>query len=92
MTISIEKLSLKEKIGYGFGDAASSMFWKLIFGMYLVVFLYRHVLGISAAAGGNHVPWWLVCGIPAFDPYSLESSADRTKSRYGENTGLTCCG
>ena len=34
-----DKVSLKEKIGYGLGDAASSMFWK-IFGMYLMFFLY----------------------------------------------------
>ncbi len=34
-----EHIKLKEKIGYGLGDAASSMFWKL-FTMYLLFFLY----------------------------------------------------
>ena len=29
-------VTFREKIGYGFGDMASSMFWK-IFGMYLLV-------------------------------------------------------
>lgn len=32
-------IKLTEKIGYGFGDMASSMFWKL-FGAYLMIF-YR---------------------------------------------------
>ena len=30
-------IKLTEKIGYGFGDMASSMFWKL-FGAYLMIF------------------------------------------------------
>ena len=30
-------ITLKEKIGYGLGDMASSMFWKL-FGSYLMIF------------------------------------------------------
>ena len=30
-------IKLKEKIGYGLGDMASSMFWKL-FGSYLMIF------------------------------------------------------
>ena len=49
--MSIQKISLKEKIGYGFGDAASSMFWK-IFGMYSL-FFYTDVFGITAAAAGT---------------------------------------
>ena len=46
-----EKIKLREKIGYGFGDAASSMFWK-IFGMYSL-FFYTDVFGITAAAAGT---------------------------------------
>mgnify|MGYP000559332801 CR=1 FL=1 len=33
-------IKLTEKIGYGFGDMASSMFWKL-FGAYLMIFYIR---------------------------------------------------
>lgn len=44
-------ISFKEKLGYGFGDAASSMFWKL-FGMYLL-FFYTDVFGMEAAAVGT---------------------------------------
>ena len=36
-------IKLTEKIGYGFGDMASSMFWKL-FGAYLMIF-YTDVYG-----------------------------------------------
>ncbi|WP_111977122.1 MFS transporter [Algibacillus agarilyticus] len=46
-----ERPGLKEKIGYGFGDFASSMFWKL-FSVYLMIF-YTDVFGISAAAVGT---------------------------------------
>lgn len=41
-------IKLTEKIGYGFGDMASSMFWKL-FGAYLMIF-YTDVFGLPAAA------------------------------------------
>ena len=41
-------IKLKEKIGYGLGDMASSMFWKL-FGSYLMIF-YTDVFGMSAAS------------------------------------------
>ncbi len=47
---STNKITIKEKIGYGLGDAASSMFWKL-FGMYLL-FFYTDVFGIDAAVVG----------------------------------------
>ena len=39
----MEHVKLREKIGYGLGDAASSMFWKL-FTMYLL-FFYTDVVG-----------------------------------------------
>jgi GPH family glycoside/pentoside/hexuronide:cation symporter len=32
--MTTERIGFKEKVAYGFGDAASSMFWKL-FSMYL---------------------------------------------------------
>ena len=46
-------IKLTEKIGYGFGDMASSMFWKL-FGAYLMIF-YTDVFGLPAAMVGYHV-------------------------------------
>ena len=37
--------SISEKIGYGFGDMASSMFWKVF--SYYLPFFYANVFGIS---------------------------------------------
>lgn len=73
-------LSLKEKIGYGFGDAASSMFWKL-FGMY-IMFFYTDVFGISAAVVGT---MFLVTrvGDAILDPF-IGIVADRTNTRWGK--------
>src|ERR1700744_105521 len=74
------KLSLREKIGYGFGDAASSMFWKL-FSMYLM-FFYTDIFGIAAATVGT---MFLVTRIwdAAFDPF-VGVLGDRTESRWGK--------
>lgn len=79
MTIT-NKLSLKEKIGYGFGDAASSMFWKL-FSMYLM-FFYTDIFGISAVAVGT---MFLITRIwdASFDPF-VGILADRTQTRWGK--------
>ena len=76
----IEKITLKEKIGYGFGDAASSMFWK-IFGMYSL-FFYTDVLGITAAAAGT---MFLIARLwDSFFDVFVGIISDRTKSRYGK--------
>ena len=74
------KLRLQEKIGYGFGDAASSMFWKL-FSMYLM-FFYTDIFGIPAAAVGT---MFLVTRIwdAAFDPF-VGILGDRTETRWGK--------
>ena len=57
---------MREKIANGFGDAASSMFWKL-FSMSLR-FFYTEVFGIAAAAVGT---MFLVTRTwdAAFDPF-----------------------
>ncbi|MRT92050.1 MFS transporter [Ancylomarina sp. 16SWW S1-10-2] len=76
----IEKVSLREKIGYGFGDAASSMFWK-IFSIFLPIF-YTDVFGISAAAVGTML---LVTRIwdTANDPI-MGIVCDRTNTKWGK--------
>ncbi|WP_185155711.1 MFS transporter [Dysgonomonas sp. 521] len=73
------KVTLKEKVGYGFGDMASSMFWK-IFGMYSL-FFYTDVFGIEAAAAGT---MFLIARLwdSAFDLF-VGILADRTKTRWG---------
>lgn len=73
-------IKLREKVGYGFGDMASSMFWKL-FGSYLMIF-YTDVFGLPAAVVGT---MFLVTRIwdSAFDPI-VGAIADRTHSRWGK--------
>lgn len=73
-------ITFKEKIGYGFGDAASSMFWKL-FGMYLL-FFYTDVFGMEAAAVGT---MFLITRVwdSFFDPV-VGIIADRTETRWGK--------
>ncbi len=74
------RLKLREKIGYGVGDAACSMYWK-IFTMYLVYF-YTDIFGITAAAAGTLL---LVTRIwdTANDPL-MGVIADRTSTKYGK--------
>ena len=72
-------ISLKEKIGYGLGDAASSMFWK-IFGMY-ALFFYTDVMGITAAAAGT---MFLIARVwDSFFDLFVGVMADRTKTKWG---------
>ncbi|MDR2005402.1 MAG: MFS transporter [Prevotella sp.] len=72
-------IALKEKIGYGFGDMASSMFWK-IFGMYSL-FFYTDVFGITVAAAGT---MFLVVRVwDSFFDLFVGIVADRTKTRWG---------
>ena len=75
----MQKIKLKEKIGYGLGDMASSMFWK-IFGMYFL-FFYTDVFGITAAAAGT---MFLIARVwDAFFDILVGIVSDRTKTRWG---------
>lgn len=73
-------VSLKEKIGYGFGDMASSMFWK-IFSAYLMIF-YTDIFGLGPAVVGT---MFLITRVwdSLFDPV-VGVVADRTTSRWGK--------
>ncbi|SPZ85642.1 Inner membrane symporter yicJ [Sphingobacterium multivorum] len=75
-----ERITLKEKIGYGLGDAASSMFWKL-FGMYLM-FFYTDIFGMEAKVVGT---MFLVTRVwdSLFDPI-IGVLSDRTQSKWGK--------
>ena len=74
------KLKLTEKVSYGFGDFASSIFWKL-FSMFLL-FFYTDVFGISAAAAGT---MFLLTRIwdAGNDPL-MGVICDRTNTRWGK--------
>lgn len=74
------KLSLKEKIGYGFGDAASNFYWAII-GSYLV-FFYTDIFGISATAVA--VMMVITKFIDACTDPLIGALADRTNTRWGK--------
>ena len=75
-----QKLKLKEKVAYGFGDFASSMFWKM-FSVYLL-FFYTDVFGISAAVVGT---MFLVTRIwDALNDPIMGIIADRTNTKWGK--------
>ena len=72
--------TLKEKIGYGFGDMASSMFWK-VFSAYLPIFytnVFKLDLGLAAVLFLVTKIWDAVS-----DPM-MGIIADRTNSRWGK--------
>lgn len=75
-----DKVTLREKIGYGLGDASSSMFWKL-FGMYLM-FFYTDIFGMEAKVVGT---MFLITRVwdSFFDPI-VGIFADRTNSKWGK--------
>ncbi|MEO6136896.1 MAG: MFS transporter [Ginsengibacter sp.] len=75
-----QTLPIKEKVAYGFGDFASSMFWKL-FSVYLL-FFYTDVFGIAAAAAGT---MFLITRIwdTALDPI-IGIISDRTNTKWGK--------
>lgn len=74
------KISFKEKVGYGMGDAASSMFWK-IFSVYLM-FFYTDIYGLAPAVVGT---MFLITRVwdSCFDVF-VGILADRTKTRWGK--------
>jgi len=72
--------ALREKIGYGFGDMASSMFWKIF--SYYLPFFYAHVFGLTVRQAAM---LFLVTRIwdAVSDPL-MGIVADRTVSRWGK--------
>lgn len=74
------KLSWREKIGFGVGDAGFNFYWAII-GSYLV-FFYTDVFGISAAAAATMVTLTKV--IDAVTDPIMGGIADRTNTRWGK--------
>ena len=77
--LSYEKLSFKEKLGYGLGDSASNFFFQ-VFNIFLLYY-YTDVFGLAPAAVGT---MFLVTKvIDALSDPVMGLIADRTKSRWG---------
>jgi GPH family glycoside/pentoside/hexuronide:cation symporter len=77
---SAERLTMREKFSYGFGDLASCLYWQTI-STYLAIF-YTDIFGITAAAAGT------MMGLSRFsdaffDPV-MGMLSDRTRSRWGK--------
>ena len=71
---------LREKIGYGFGDMSSSMFWKIF--SYYLPFFYSNIFGLSLADAGM-----LMLITRVWDAVSdpmMGVIADRTHTRWGK--------
>ena len=74
------KSTLKEKIGYGFGDMSSSMFWKIF--SYYLPFFYSNIFGLSLIDAGVLV---LVTRIwDAVSDPMMGVIADRTNTKWGK--------
>ncbi len=72
--------NLKEKIGYGFGDMSSSMFWKVF--SYYLPFFYSNIFGLRLVDAALLV---LVTRIwDAVSDPMMGVIADRTHSRWGK--------
>lgn len=74
------KLSVKEKIGYGLGDTASHFVWDMV-GFWILIF-YTDTFGISPAAAGTIMliaRFWDMFSDPL-----MGIIADRTQTRWGK--------
>jgi Na+/melibiose symporter-like transporter len=75
-----QKLSVKEKIGYGFGDAAANFVFQTM--LIFQLGFYTDVYGLTAAAAGTLLlvgRFWDA----VFDPF-MGAVADRTNTRWGK--------
>lgn len=80
MSPESQKLSVKEKLGYGFGDAAANFVFQTM--LIFQLGFYTDVFGITAAAAGTLLlvgRFWDAL----FDPF-MGVVADRTKTRWGK--------
>ena len=79
MTTTSSRLSISEKIGYGFGDFASNLFWQM-FSIFIAKY-YTDVFLLSAAQMGTMM-FVTRLGDAFIDP-AVGAIADRTHTRWG---------
>ncbi len=80
MSTSVEKLSVKEKVGYALGDTAANFIFQTMV-MFQLAF-YTDTFGITAAAAGTLLVVVRVWDA-IFDPI-MGVVADRTKTKWGK--------
>jgi GPH family glycoside/pentoside/hexuronide:cation symporter len=74
------RLSIKERVGYGLGDAGFNFYWAII-GSYLV-FFYTDIFGLGAAAAATMIAITKI--IDAITDPLMGAIADRTQTRWGK--------
>ncbi len=80
MANEIQKISIKEKIGYGFGDTASNLFFQTF--MLFLLYFYTDIFGIPAAVAGT---MFLLTRIwDTFNDPIMGAIADRTNTKWGK--------
>lgn len=75
-----EKISFKEKVGYGLGDTASNLYFQMF--VNFLLFFYTDVFGIPAAAAGTMLVvsrFWDAVNDPM-----MGVIADRTNTKWGK--------
>jgi GPH family glycoside/pentoside/hexuronide:cation symporter len=85
MSNAIQKLSLKEKVGYGFGDFASVLFWQSI--TMNMMFFYTDVFRIAETTKAAVVAGTMIMVSRLFDAVIdpiIGMTADRTETRWGK--------
>ena len=83
-----QKLRLTEKIGYGFGDFASVLFWQSL--TMNMMFFYTDVFKIGTAAKAAAVAGTMIMVSRIFDAVIdpvIGMVADDGDARLGENSG-----
>lgn len=79
-------LSVKEKIGYGMGDAASHIIFDNV--MLYMMFFYTDIFGIPAGYVGTM--FLLARALDAISDPCMGLLADRTRSRWGKSARGYC--
>lgn len=75
-----QKISVAEKIGYGFGDGASNLIWMIF--IYYQSNFYTDVFGLAAAAAGTML--LVTRSWDIFIDVFVGMTADRVKTRWGK--------
>lgn len=74
-----ERLTIKEKFGYGLGDTASNLYWKLF--EYFQLIFYTDVFGITPAAAGTM--FFVTKLFDAINDPLIGILTDRTRTAWG---------